>query len=42
LAEFRFEVSPLRRSPDPGEVDLHLDARLTAPARERLIAIAGP
>lgn len=41
LAEFRFEVSPQRRSPDPAEIDLHLDARLTAHSRERLIAMAG-
>ncbi len=41
MAEFRFEVSPQRRTPDPAEVDVHLDARLSAPLRDRLIAMAG-
>lgn len=42
LAEFRFEVSPQRRSPDPAEVDVHLDARLSTLARDRLLAMVGP
>lgn len=40
LTDFRFEASPQRRSPDPADVDLHLEGRLTPKSRDQLARLA--